>query len=160
MIFYIHLASRKGYGILLYRHTDREVKKKKMNRKRVSFFATGIVCAYFTIALFGVRVFVLPPEDGGMMSCPLTGSAGSLCTAGIFDKINHWNTLFATIIAPLVVFFALFSLSQWRSRKILELSTEHKQKIRLVQNSPNIRLFEPFVRLFSDGILNRRVYDA
>lgn len=138
--------------------TQTENKKEKMNRKRTSFFAIGIVCAYLTIALFGVRMFVMPPEGGGMLSCPLTGSAGSLCTAGIFDKINHWNTLFATIIASLVVFFAVFSFIRTRALLQLELSTEYKQKIRLVQNSPNIRLFEPFVRLFSDGILHRRVY--
>lgn len=129
-----------------------------MNYSEVKFFSLGVACAYLTIALFGVRMFVLPPENGGMMSCPLTGSADSLCTAGIFDKINHWNTLFATIIAPLVVFFALVVFLRKEAGMRREVSFEHKQKIQFTQNSPNTRLFELFVRLFSDGILNRRVY--
>lgn len=112
------------------------------------------------IAVFGMSMFIMPSEHGDMMGggCPLMRDVGSLCQTGMLDHIVHWNMLFAALVAPIVIaFFAIFLAFSLPSY-VCAVSPPHERYRRYVKEHPHSRLFQHIVAVFSDGIVQPKIF--
>lgn len=118
-----------------------------------------IASAYMLIAIFGMSMYIMPSEHGDMMGggCPLMRDVGSLCQTGMLDHIVHWNTLFATTIGVLVVYAAVIALAYAPIRAVA-VSSPHERYRRYAKEHPHVRLFQPLIGLYSDGIIQPKIF--
>jgi hypothetical protein len=130
-----------------------------MKRPCSQLFIVFIASVYCAIALFGMSVFIMPSEQGGMMGggCPLMRDTGALCEAGILEHITHWNILFSATFTIIVVLAAAVFATQ-RSARVLVNSPPHERYRRYIKDTPHVRLFQATIRLFSDGILQPKIF--
>lgn len=118
-----------------------------------------IAGAYMLIAIFGMSMYIMPSEHGDMMGggCPLMRDVGSLCQTGMLDHIAHWNMLFATTLTA-IVFFSIVRASLYVPAHALTASPPHERYRRYVKEHPHIRLFQHIVAVFSDGIIQPKIF--
>ena len=130
-----------------------------MNRSLFTTAVVSILSIYTAIALFGMALFMMPSEHGGMIGggCPLMRDVGSLCQTGILDHMTHWNILFATTLV-VIVFFAVAIATVYMPVGALAISPPHERYRQYVKDTPQVRIFQPTIRLFSDGILQPKLY--
>ena len=104
-------------------------------------------------------------KDGQMSSCPFMASAASICQMSITEHISQWQQAFlgvpskinflalALILAAAVMI--TFAKSLFQPKKLTELAARllayHKEHL--------VRVFDPLLIAFSDGILNPRIYE-
>ncbi len=130
-----------------------------MIRTRSNICIGLIASAYMLIAIFGMSMVIMPSEHGDMMGggCPLMRDVGSLCQTGMLDHIVHWNMLFATTLTA-VVLFSIARASFYVPASALAASPPHERYRRYVKEHPHIRLFQNIVAVFSDGIIQPKIF--
>lgn len=130
-----------------------------MNNSRGKTIKILVATIYLAIALFGMGALIIPAEHGNMLGggCPLMGDTGSLCQMGILDRITHWNLLFAAVSTGFVFFVAMIVAFTVPVRAKVQLSP-HERLRRYTKANPHVRLFQTTIRLFSDGILQPKVF--
>lgn len=127
-----------------------------LNKKTVSILVGSV---YLFIALFGMSAFFMASEHEDMMGggCPLMRDAGALCQTGIIDHITYWNLLFATTLTA-IAFYVAVRVSFYVPAHVLAASPPHERYRRYVKEHPHTRLFQHIVAIFSDGIIQPKIF--
>lgn len=104
-------------------------------------------------------------KDGQMSSCPFMADEASICQMSVTEHISQWQQAFlsvpnktnflalALILAAAVLI--TFAKSLFRLKKLTELAAQlfayHKEHL--------VRVSDPLLIAFSDGILNPKIYE-
>lgn len=126
---------------------------------------TFILATFVGMAVFGVEMGMIPDENGNMSGCPFATEQTSVCPMNTIEHIAQWQQAFlgmpiranllalaiiallAVVIIPLVKpFFQLKKLTMLAAR----LLAYHKDNL--------VKVFDPLLVAFSDGILNPKIY--
>lgn len=125
----------------------------------VVFAGVFLFAAVFSVT-FGMRA----DEYGNMSGCPFILEHPSVCPMDVFEHIAKWQRLFtgtfsqSSDLAFLILlflsfaFFIVFTHAPNISPFVLASSPL------IPQNKPETKLFNYFVTVFSQGILNSRLY--
>jgi hypothetical protein len=103
-------------------------------------------------------------KDGQMSSCPFTAGEVSVCQMNITEHIAQWQQAFLGIptkgdvltLAVLLLAVALipFAKPPFQLEKLTKLAAQlfahHKANL--------VKVFDPLLIAFSDGILNPKIY--
>ena len=116
------------------------------------------------MSLFGISVG-MEARNGQMSSCPFMASEASVCQMSATAHISQWQQAFlgvpnkinflalALILAAAVLI--TFAKSLFKPKKLTDLAARllayHKEHL--------VRVFDPLLIAFSDGILNPRIYE-
>ncbi len=116
------------------------------------------------MSLFGMSMG-MEAKDGQMSSCPFMAEQEVMCQMNIMEHITQWQKAFlgvpnktnflalALILAAAVL--VTFGKSLFQPKKLTELAARllayHKEHL--------VRVFDPLLIAFSDGILNPKIYE-
>ena len=132
---------------------------------KLSLNLTIFVFASFVfMSLFGVSM-VTEAMDGQMSSCPFMANEISMCQMSITEHISQWQQVFlgvpsktnflALALILAVAVLITFAKSLFQTKKLTELAVQlfayHREHL--------VRVFDPLLIAFSDGILNPRIYE-
>jgi hypothetical protein len=123
-----------------------------------------VLALFVFVSLLGIGMG-MEVRDGQMSSCPLMASGASLCQMSVTEHISKWQQAFLGVPSKTnFLAFALllaaavpitFAKSLFQHKKLTELAarlfTYHKEHL--------VRIFDPLLIAFSDGILNPRIYE-
>jgi hypothetical protein len=125
----------------------------KLNSLEFLYIKRVVVVAVIVVIFFGL-FFGSGHHDSG---CPLAPNSTMMCFMDMLDHAVSWQYMFLTCSVGLVVaIVAIFSLAIGGTLHRSDLSIELRilEYSRLIDKS----LFNPFVALFSNGVLNTKVY--
>ena len=101
--------------------------------------------------------------QGHMGNCPFSLGATAICPMNFQQHIGYWQQFFSSTIPAstalmLLIFFAVVALGIC-SRNLINDISQKSQSVRFHKESnAHFKLFNPFILLFSDGILNSKLY--
>ena len=109
---------------------------------------------------FGPLVGMKMDNNGEMEGCPFAMSA--ICPMGVFEHIGNWQSLFMVILQEistlsLLITFTLILLIRHKTLYKLPDTATQTQSHYLYQN-PEVPIFHYLEEMFSQGILNPRIY--
>ncbi|MDP3794860.1 MAG: hypothetical protein Q8R13_02955 [bacterium] len=123
-----------------------------------------VLASFAFMSLFGVNMG-MEARDGQMSFCPFMANEVSICQMSVTEHISQWQRAFlgvpsktnflafALILAAAVLI--TFAKSLFQPKKLTELAARlfayHKEHL--------VRVFDPLLIAFSDGILNPRIYE-
>ena len=113
-----------------------------------------------SVFAFGPFVGMKMNSNGEMDGCPFSMSA--ICPMGLFEHIGNWQSLFMVTIQKMItllsfIAFALILLTRYRnSHKPPDIATQTHSLY--WYHNPEIRIFNYLKEMFSQGILNPRIY--
>jgi len=123
-----------------------------------------VLASFAFMSLFGMSMG-MEAKDGQMSSCPFMASGVSLCQMSVTEHISQWQQAFLGVpnrtnfleLALILVAAVLitFAKSLFQSKKLTELAA----RLFAYHKEPLVRVFDPFLIAFSDGILNPRIYE-
>lgn len=115
-----------------------------------SFLQMMLVLGFISMAVFGFFVpFAVMGHDAG---CPLASANSALCGEPLLH-ISHWQAVFVTILAELII-FSVFILAVFVLRDLAPPKTSGRERFFARVHVPSRpTLLE---ELFARGILNRR----
>ena len=123
-----------------------------------------VLASFVFSSLFGVGIGMEMKGDQ-ISSCPFLASEVSVCKMSVMEHISRWQQAFlgvpskinflvlALILAAAVLI--TFAKPLFKPKKLTDLAARllayHKEHL--------VRVFDPFLIAFSDGILNPRIYE-
>ena len=121
----------------------------------------GIV--FLGIAIFGMGASMPMDKNGNMPNCPFAPGGSSICPMNALEHIGYWQHLFTSTIpttTALTLLLALVIITYCISRrKLMSKASLVIQTIRTYkEHDAQLKLFDPLLLLFSDGILNPKIY--
>lgn len=130
-----------------------------LTKTRVS--ATILVLGILYILSFGILMGMETDRHGDMATCPLT-VASSLCRMNFSEHLSMWQSMFTATLdnGTLLLIVGLLVLAIALAFKSLD--TYQDQKFKSYQfysykHQKNL-VFNKFLELFSQGILNPKIY--
>jgi hypothetical protein len=123
-----------------------------------------VLASFAFMSLFGISMG-MEARDGQMSSCPFMASEASLCQMSVTEHISQWQQAFlgipsktnflalALILAAAVL--VTFAKSLFQPKKLTELAA----RLFAYRKKNLVRVFDPLLIAFSDGILNPRIYE-
>src|SRR3989344_7470660 len=123
------------------------------NMRKIMVIITG--CFVLITVLFGIKLGMMTDEDGRMMEgCPFMNEEGALCQMSIMEHFARWETLLAAVHPEILVAFLLALYVVTRGFRGTNPEREHAvPRTHERHRHPEIRLFNPFLFAFSDGII-------
>ncbi len=121
----------------------------------------SILVLFVTMVIFGLHASMMADKDGNMSKCPLTNGTSSICPMNVFEHIGTWQSLFATIIPIIILFFFVLTFLFVGSLfKNLSNTNSMRHRFLIYQRRSFIfQLFDYFRLVFRKGILNPKVFD-
>lgn len=117
----------------------------------------------FVVSAFGPSMSMPMDTQGRMSNCPFSLGTASMCPMNFAQHIGYWQQLFASTIpvngalAFLILFVILSFGIFWQS--LINDTSQKSLPTRLHKEwNARLKLFNPLILLFSDGILNSKVY--
>lgn len=127
----------------------------------LAIISVGVFLFAATFSMtFGMQI----DERGAMSGCPFMAEQASVCPMGVFEHIAKWQQLFTAtfsqsdVFASLIfllsifVFFVVFARAPNIAPFVLAFSPP------ILKNKPETKLYNHLVIIFSQGILNSRLY--
>ena len=109
------------------------------------------------VLLSSVSLGMAMRADGTMSNC-LFGHDMGFCPMSLFEHIDVWQSMFIVIL-PVIVIFSSLLLNSFFTFLNKELIVFIKLLLKLYQKyKPDIPLFDYLKELFSQGILNPKIY--
>ena len=132
---------------------------KKLSENLILFTLTSFI--FMSILGIGVGMEM---KDGQMSSCPFTAGQEAMCQMNITEHIAQWQQTFLGIptkgdfltlaillfVVALIPFAKHFFQLEKLTKSAARLFTYHKANL--------VKVFDPFLIAFSDGILNPKIY--
>ena len=131
----------------------------KLSEKLIIF----MLASFAFVSLFGMSMGV-EAKDEQMSPCPFMANEVSICQMSVTEHISRWQQVFlgvpsktnflalALILAAVVL--VTFAKYLFQTKKLTELAARlfayHKEHL--------VRVFDPLLIAFSDGILNPKIY--
>lgn len=103
--------------------------------------------------------------DGQMSSCPFTAGQETICQMDITEHIAQWQQAFVGIpakgdtLALAVLLFVVALIPFVKLHLQLEKLTELAARLFIYYKTQFVKIFDPLLIAFSDGILNPRIYE-
>lgn len=123
--------------------------RTKTIRHALAFAMIGI---FLFAATFSMAVGMQTDEHDIMSRCPFMFEQTSVCPMGVFEHIEKWQQFSTTLLLFAFVLFIIFVRALNVSSSALALSSP------IQKNKPETKLFNHLVTIFSQGILNPRLY--
>ena len=126
--------------------------------------ATGVIGVFLFIATFSLAFGVQVDEHGNMSNCPFTSGQTAVCPMGITEHIARWQQLFIMASPESNVFASLIfmSLTFIFLTLVIRVLNFSSPKLALsppvTKNKRETKLFDQFVKAFSQGIIHPRLY--
>lgn len=118
----------------------------------MKLFTLVIIAIFLFSAAFSITFGMQTNEHGDMAGCPFMFEQISICPMGVFEHIAKWQQFSAIFLLFAFVLFVVFIRAQNISPLHLVLSPL------VFKNRPETKLFNHLVIVFSQGILNSRLY--
>ena len=139
-----------------------------MNFNRQKYYLTvAVLTSLVFLSVFGISMSMrmnASPNGVSMEPCPFTQSQSSICPMNIFEHIQAWQKAFRALPAKSFVLSVmslayLFFIAAFLVKKLRELlERENFRKFLYYERRRNKPLFNNLVYLFSQGILNPKLY--
>lgn len=122
------------------------------------------VVAFLVVNFWGLYSMPMD-EHGKMTNCPFTNNSASLCHMSFIQHIAQWQLLFTathgknwffsilTLLAALLIITFLSLVPKARDKLLPQRFHDY-----LYKHKPEVKLFNNLVLVFSQGILNPRIY--
>lgn len=134
--------------------------RKKVSENLVLFALTSF--AFMSILGIGMGMEM---TNGQMSSCPFTAGQQAICQMNITEHITKWQQAFVGIptkgdtLALAILLFAVVLISFVKQLFQLEKLTELAGRLFAYCKINLVKVFDPLLIAFSDGILNPRIYE-
>lgn len=133
--------------------------RKKVSENLILF----TLISFVFISILGIGVGI-EMKDGHMSSCPFTAGQEAMCRMNITEHIAQWQQAFLgiptkgdfLILAVLLLAVALVPFAKQFSQ--LEKLTESAARLFACHKTNLVKVFDPLLIAFSDGILNPKIY--
>lgn len=121
-----------------------------------------VLAAFALVSILGVSAGI-ERGDGTMSSCSLMASQSTICQMSTIEHISQWQQAFfgvpkkANVLALAMTMFLIAAIS---SPKPLQLAQPRGLITQLpsYHNAYLVKIFDPLLLAFSDGILNPKIY--
>ena len=134
-------------------------------RRKLSENIIIFVLASFAFAsIFGVGMG-METEDGQMSGCPFMANQATLCQMSATEHIAQWQQTFLGIptkiglIVLIVILLAAVVIPFAKPFSQVGKLTELAARLFTYQRTHFIKVFDPLLIAFSDGILNPKIYE-
>ena len=136
-------------------------------KKFIRFFFGFALIAFLLAAFFGASqtMAMEKQSDGTTSGCLSTGVEG-ICQMPFTKHLNEWQSMFMMIapqrlliLAFLILLAVVFVAVRIFKPSLLLLFSYYSTRWRLyIRQNPNLALFDPLQKAFSQGILNPKIY--
>ena len=132
---------------------------KKLSENLILFTLTSFI--FMSILGIGVGMEM---KDGQMSSCPFTAGQEAMCQMNITEHIAQWQQAFLGIptkgdfLALAVLLFAVAFIPFGKQFYQLEKLTELAARLLAYHKANLVKVFDPLLVAFSDGILNPKIH--
>lgn len=136
-------------------------------QKLAVFFLTLGFFAFVTLSIFGLGHMsgMTANENGDMAECIFTGKV-MLCKMSIIEHISLWQSMLTVMPQENLMLLALLTLFMaviFMTKNILVLlclsRVEALTRRLYLKEHPDFSLFNPLKEVFSQGILNPKIYE-
>jgi len=131
----------------------------KLKKSRQTIVLGLTLTVFVFVAVLGIR-FGFMTDGGNMSHCLFGPSSNPLCPASIVSHLAHWQDLFTSNLATLIILIAAAVVAYVVLSYILKFSTPQTVgKIwHYLKRHDKLRWLQYLVRLFASGILAPRFY--
>ncbi len=149
---------------MLYLYTGMWEIKRYTNYTK-TLIGLAIIVSFSFLALFGLSLSMTTDEHGMMSNCPFMSQTEVICPMQVGEHIAKWQQAVTGIPQKFMslAFVALLTLVSWYflSRFMSQGSTVIASVLRRLKRERGLpALFNIFHRLFSQGILHPKIYEA
>lgn len=123
------------------------------------------VLASFTfMSILGMGMS-METKDGQMSGCPFTAGQTAMCQMSATEHIDQWQQAFlgiptkAGLLALVVILLAAVTILFVKPFSQFEKLTKLAARLFSYHKAHFVKIFDPFLLAFSDGILNPKIYD-
>lgn len=137
-----------------------------LQKLAISFLAFGLF-AFLTLSFFGLGHMsgMTENENGDMVGCIFTGKT-MLCKMNVIEHISLWQSMFTAIpqeslmlLALLILLVAVIFVTKNILAPPRPSNSKALTKRLYLKEHPDLLLFDPLKEVFSQGILNPKIYD-
>lgn len=140
---------------------------KNKQRANYSMILTNavILIAFSFLALFGLSLSMTTDEHGMMSNCPFMSQTEVVCPMQVGEHIAKWQHAVTGMPqkSMSIALAALLALASWHflNRFLIQGNTAVTSAIERLKRERGLpALFNIFHRLFSQGILHPKIYEA
>jgi len=126
--------------------------------------AIMIACGFMFAATFGMMIGMQTDEHGMMSGCPFISEQASVCPMGAMEHITKWQELFAAVllksnmVSSLVLLLLAVVIFLYVRVYVKSIFFLFAQSPLVAHKEQELTLFNYLVIIFSQGILNPRLY--
>lgn len=128
-----------------------------------AIIALSALAILFMVSGFGPSMSMPTDAQGRMSNCPFSLGTTSMCPMNFTQHIGYWQQLFASAMPvntalTLLAMFAVVAFAIFSKGSLGNTSQKSKSTRLRKESNDNLKLFNPIISLFSDGILNPKIY--
>ena len=122
-----------------------------------------VLASFAFMSIFGVGIG-MTVQDGQMSSCPFMAGQETMCQMSVTQHIVQWQRAFLGIpkgdfLALAVILLAIVLIPFAKPFSKLEKLTEFTAQLFAHEKAHPLKVFDPLLLAFSDGILNPKIYE-
>lgn len=120
--------------------------------------------SFIFVSILGVGMS-MKMTDGQMSSCPFTTGQTAMCQMSATEHIAKWHQTFlgiptkTNLLALAMLFLAIVSIPFVKPLSQFEKLTELAARLFAYHKAHFVKIFDPLLLAFSDGILNSKIYE-
>ena len=132
--------------------------RKKISEKLIVF----VLISFISVSVLSIGMGM---EEGEMSSCPFIAGHAAMCQMNAVEHIAQWQKTFLALriqenlLALIIVLLAVVVIPFAKPPSRLKELTEYISRLFIYQRMHLVKVFDPLLLAFSDGILKPRIYE-
>lgn len=135
-----------------------------LRRKLSENLAIFVLASFAFVSILGVGIG-MEMTDSQMSSCPFMAGQTTMCQMSVTEHITQWQEAFlgiptkTNLLALAMVLLTVVVIPFVKPFSQFEKLTELAARLFAYHKAHFVKIFDPFLLAFSDGILNPKIYE-